>query len=82
MRKTDSLVTPTLDAPDPIALGFDIPHFMGLPDGSNGRVMARHISKMETEELTDGLEITMTSEINEGRNWLEMDVSTTIVPRN
>lgn len=81
LRKTVDLATPySSNPPDTVGLGYDIAYFRGLSDP--GRIMARHISKVETEELTDALRITMTSEINEGRNWLEMDVSTTIVPRN
>ncbi len=81
MRKETPLTAPfSSNPPDPVVLGLDIPFFMGLSDP--GRIMARHISKVETVEKTDALQITMTSEIDQGRNWLEMDVSTTIVPRN
>jgi type IV secretory pathway VirB3-like protein len=66
--------------PDPVALGRDVAYFMSLP--TPGRLMARGITQLNTEEMTDALKITMTAEINEGRNWLEMDVDTTIVPRN
>ncbi|MCA9777822.1 MAG: prepilin-type N-terminal cleavage/methylation domain-containing protein [Candidatus Eremiobacteraeota bacterium] len=81
IRKKSDLATPhTSNPPDTVGLGYDIAFFRSLADP--GRIMARHISKVETEELTDALRITMTAEINEGRNWLEMDVSTSIVPRN
>ena len=81
MRKETPLATPySSNPPNPVTLGLDIPFFLALNDP--GRIMARHISKVETVEQTDALQITMTSEIDQGRNWLEMDVSTTIVPRN
>lgn len=82
LRKEDALPGPPFsnNPPDTIGLGYDIAHFQGLNDP--GRIMARHIDKIETEELTDALRITMTAKIDNGRNWLEMDVSTSIVPRN
>jgi prepilin-type N-terminal cleavage/methylation domain-containing protein len=81
MRKDFDLAAPgQLNPPDALALGYDIAFFRAQNDP--GRIMARHISNIETTELTDSLNILMTSEIKEGRNWLEMDVSTTIVPRN
>lgn len=81
IRKEEDLAAEDPNPPDiEDDLGIDIAHFQGLADP--GRIMARHIKSIETEELTDALRITITSEIKEGRNWIEMDVSTSIVPRN
>lgn len=80
MRKEENLAVEEINPPDIAGLGKDIAYFRALPDP--GRIMARYISNLQTVESTDSLNIVMTSEINEGRNWLEMDVSTTIVPRN
>lgn len=79
-RKEELLATPTSTAPDPIDLGVDVSHFRSLADP--GRIMARGISKIESQELTDAVNVIVTAEVNQGRNWLEMDVDTTIVPRN
>jgi len=83
LRTRERLAGPpfSTNPPDPVALGLnDIAHFKAIvsPVG----FMARGITKMKTVEKTDALEITLTAEVKEGRNWLEMDVSTTIVPRN
>ena len=80
MRKEFDLTVQDTAPPDPVALGADINYFRGL--ATPGRFMARGITKLSTNELTDALEITITSEVNQGNNWLEMDVATTIVPRN
>ena len=80
VRKEFELTVQDTNPPDPVALGADITYFRNLP--TPGRFMARGITKLSTSELTDALEITITSEVNQGNNWLEMDVATTIVPRN
>lgn len=54
--------------------------FRDLPDP--GRIMAAGVTNVQAEKLTDAVRITVTAEVKEGRNWLELDVDTTIVPKN
>ncbi len=54
--------------------------FRAQPDP--GRIMAAGVTNVKAEKLTDAVRVTVTAEVKEGRNWLEMDVDTTIVPKN
>ncbi len=79
LRKEEA-IPGTNEPPDPMFMGRTIAHFRALPTA--GRFMARGVTNLRTERLTDAVRITITAEVREGRNWLEMDVDTTIVPRN
>lgn len=79
MRKEDPIAVVT-EPPDPQALGRNVAYFRNLPTA--GRFMARGVTNLQAEPLTDAIQITITAEVKEGRNWLEMDIDTRIVPRN
>lgn len=79
MRKEDPIVVVT-EPPNPEVLGRNVAYFRGLPTA--GRLMARGVTNLQAERLTDAIQITITAEVKEGRNWLEMDIDTRIVPRN
>ena len=78
MRKEMPIATgsPLLPDVNPLTIGS----FLSLTDP--GRVMAAGITDVKAEKLTDAVRITVTAEVKEGRNWLELDVDTTIVPKN
>lgn len=64
----------------PDVSGLVVEDFRTLADP--GRIMARGVTNVRAEKLTDAVRVIVTAEVKEGRNWLEMDVDTTIVPKN
>lgn len=78
MRKETPIVDGSTHIPDVSPLTVEI--FREEPDA--GRIMAAGVTNVRAEKLTDAVRVTVTAEVKEGRNWLEMDVDTTIVPKN
>ena len=81
LRKEENLPGgPNPEVPDPSLLGMNVPYFR--TNGNTPRVMSRGIIALQAVKQTDSVEILLTAEARNGRNWFEMDVETTIVPRN
>lgn len=81
LRKEENLPGgPNPEVPDPTNLGMDVAYFRGT--SNTPRVMSRGIIALGVTKATDSVEIILTAEARNGRNWFEMDVETTIVPRN
>jgi hypothetical protein len=83
MRKEETLPPPypSADPPDPLVLGKTASYFKGNASLSPQQI-ARGVSRLRSEILTDALEASFTAEVRGGRNWFETDIQTKIIPRN
>ncbi len=80
LRKEELLATPAVEVPDPNSLGRTAAYFDGL--ATTPRVIARGVVNFNAVLRTDAVELSVTSRVENGRSFLEMDMETTIVPRN
>jgi hypothetical protein len=83
LRKEETLLPPypSVEPPDPVALGKTASYFKANASLSAQQV-ARGVSRLHSQVLTDAVEASFTAEVRGARNWFETDIQTKIIPRN